>query len=109
MIANGDVSMSVTRSIDEKNNQVTIAIDGRFDFAQHKSFRDSYRDIKPGSKKFVVNLSGASYLDSSALGMLLLLREHAGGDNARVRITGYGDDVRRVLKIANFERLFVLD
>lgn len=101
--------MSVTRRIEKDKSQVTIAIDGRFDFAQHKAFRDAYKDVDPKAMRFVVDLSGASYLDSSALGMLLLLREFAGGDAGRVSITGCGDDVRRVLKIANFDKLFNLD
>ncbi len=101
--------MSVTRHIDESKQQVVIKIDGRFDFAQHKSFRDAYRDIPPGSKSFIVDLSSTSYLDSSALGMLLLLREHVGGDAAPVKIQGCGEDVQRVLKIANFEKLFRIE
>lgn len=101
--------MSVTSRIDREKGLVTISIDGRFDFAQHKDFRNAYKDVDPGSRRFVVDLSRASYLDSSALGMLLLLREHVGGDSTRVRITGSSDDVRRVLKIANFDKLFHLD
>ncbi|MBK1642001.1 anti-anti-sigma factor [Chromatium okenii] len=101
--------MSVMRRVDEQKSQVTIAIDGRFDFAQHKAFRDAYREVDAKQMKFVVDLSGASYLDSSALGMLLLLRDYAGGDATRVTITGCSEDVRRVLKIANFEKLFQLD
>lgn len=101
--------MSVTRRIDKERSQVVIAIDGRFDFAQHKAFRDAYRDMDGKSMRFVVDLSEASYLDSSALGMLLLLREYVGSDVGRISITGCGDDIRRVLKIANFEKLFTLD
>ncbi len=100
--------MSVTRRIDKQKSQVTIAVDGRFDFAQHKAFREAYRDIESKSMKFVVDLSEASYLDSSALGMLLLLRDYAGGNASQVVISGCGEDVRRVLKIANFEKLFDL-
>ncbi|QGU32527.1 STAS domain-containing protein [Thermochromatium tepidum] len=101
--------MSVTSRIDREKGVVTIAIDGRFDFAQHKDFRNAYKDVAPGSMRFVVDLSRASYLDSSALGMLLLLREHVGGDPDRVRLIGSSEEVRRVLKIANFDRLFRLD
>lgn len=101
--------MSVIRRVDEQKSQVTIVIDGRFDFAQHKAFRDAYRDVDAKRMTFVVDLAGASYLDSSALGMLLLLRDYAGGDATRVTITGCGEDVRRVLKIANFEKLFQLN
>ena len=101
--------MSVTSRIDREKNVVTISIDGRFDFVQHKDFRNAYQNIAPGSMKFSVDLSKASYLDSSALGMLLLLREHVGGERDSVCITGSSEEVRRVLKIANFDKLFQLE
>ena len=50
-----------------------------------------------------------SYLDSSALGMLLLLRDHAGGDNAKIKIINCNSDVRKILSISNFEQLFTID
>jgi anti-anti-sigma factor len=52
--------------------------------------------------KFVVDLTRASYLDSSALGMLLLLREHVGGHPGSVRIAGSSEEVRRVLQDRQF-------
>lgn len=101
--------MSVTSRIDRERGVVTISVEGRFDFAQHKAFRSAYKDIDPHSMRFVVDLSHASYLDSSALGMLLLLREYVGSDPTRVRIMGCGPDVKRVLTIANFDKLFAFD
>ncbi|MFP4079211.1 MAG: STAS domain-containing protein [Ectothiorhodospira sp.] len=101
--------MSIQTQVDEQSNLVTITIGGRFDFAQHKHFRDAYRDIPANTRRYVVDLSEATYLDSSALGMLLLLREHAGGDSARITIRGCSTDVQRVLRIANFDRLFSLE
>ncbi|AHF03975.1 anti-anti-sigma regulatory factor [Marichromatium purpuratum 984] len=101
--------MSVKRQVDETHSEVTISIEGRFDFSLHKVFRDAYRDFSSTSMRFVVDLNDASYLDSSALGMLLLLREHAGGERAQVRIINAQGDVMRVLKIANFDRLFAFD
>ncbi|GAB0149453.1 MULTISPECIES: STAS domain-containing protein [unclassified Marichromatium] len=101
--------MSVKRQVDETHSEVTISIEGRFDFSLHKIFRDAYRDLSPTTMRFVVDLGDASYLDSSALGMLLLLREHAGGERAQVRIINAQRDVMRVLKIANFDRLFAFD
>jgi anti-anti-sigma factor len=53
-----------------------------------------------------VDLSDTTYLDSSALGMLLLLRDYAGGDSARIVIENCNNDVRRILSISNFEQLF---
>ena len=56
------------------------------------------------------NLQMAStYLDSSALGMLLLLRDHAGGDTANIKIVNCNPDVKKILTISNFEQLFSID
>jgi anti-anti-sigma regulatory factor len=54
-------------------------------------------------------MAKALYLDSSALGMLLLLRDHAGGDSANVQITKCNQDVKKILTISNFEQLFKID
>jgi anti-anti-sigma factor len=54
-------------------------------------------------------MSEATYLDSSALGMLLLLRDHAGGDNADIRIRHCNEDVKKILTISNFGQLFRIE
>jgi hypothetical protein len=38
--------------------------------------------------------------------MLLLLRDFAGGDSARIELRHCNKDVRRILTISNFEQLF---
>jgi anti-anti-sigma factor len=48
----------------------------------------------------------ASYFDSSALGMLLLLRDHAGGDDSQIKIVNCNADVKKILTISNFDKLF---
>lgn len=95
--------MSVTAS--EENNTVTIEVKGRFDFSAHQDFIQSYRDLPKGEKQFVVDLSAAEYMDSSAMGMLLQLREHAN-KTGRVKLQNANDSIREILKIANFDKLF---
>jgi anti-anti-sigma factor len=56
--------------------------------------------------RYVIDLQHTDYMDSSALGMLLVLREHAGSGSASVAITRCKPEVRKILQIANFERLF---
>ena len=98
--------MGVKASTSENNQELTISIDGRFDFSAHQEFRDAYEDIGATVKTYIVDLGATSYLDSSALGMLLLLRDHAGGDSSDVRIANCNPDVRKILTISNFEQLF---
>lgn len=94
-----------TRRSDD-GQTLTIRVQGRFDFSTHQAFRDAYEHSDPSVQAYVIDLSETTYLDSSALGMLLLLRDHAGGDNARVAIENCNGDVRRILSISNFEQLF---
>ena len=100
--------MGVQAEIDSSGKELTIKVDGRFDFSAHQEFRDTYESISTDVNNYVVDLSSTSYLDSSALGMLLLLRDHAGGDNANIKITKCNDDVKKILTISNFEQLFTI-
>jgi anti-anti-sigma factor len=88
----------------EDGRLLTISIKGRFDFAKHQDFCEAYesRDLDA----VVIDLKEATYLDSSALGMLLLLRDHAGGDDADIRLVNSSPDVRKILAISNFDKLF---
>ncbi|MCY1405761.1 STAS-domain containing protein [compost metagenome] len=96
--------MAVQTALSEDGRELTIAIKGRFDFAKHQPFRDAYEHLPP--KTYFIDLREATYLDSSALGMLLMLRDHGGGDAADVRLINCSSDVRKILAIANFESLF---
>lgn len=98
--------MTISRQISEDNNELIINVEGRFDFSAHQDFRSAYEDLDTPPERYAVDMSNTTYLDSSALGMLLLLRDHAGGDSASIRITNCNDDVRKILVISNFGRLF---
>ncbi|MGO3999801.1 MULTISPECIES: STAS domain-containing protein [Pseudomonas] len=99
--------MSVITEVSPDGLKLTIAIKGRFDFAKHQELRASYETIDrcPGSS-VVVDLKDVTYLDSSALGMLLLLRDHAGGGESDVCLINSSSNVRKILAISNFDKLF---
>ncbi|MET0594995.1 MAG: STAS domain-containing protein, partial [Polyangiaceae bacterium] len=86
----------------------TISVEGRFDFHCHDEFRKVYESDGPGDvTDYLVDLRQTDYIDSSALGMLLLLREAVSGTD-RVRIVNCQPAVRRILEIANFNHLFLV-
>ncbi len=101
--------MSVTSEYDESTQTLKIRVEGRFDFNCHQAFRQSYEACDAERTEFVVDLKQTSYIDSSALGMLLLLRDYAGGDQARVRLLNCNSEVRNILAISNFEKLFEIE
>ncbi len=99
-------SVHVTES--ENGSQITIAIVGRFDFSVHKEFREAYVNHDRAKLSYVLDLSRTEYMDSSALGMVLLLRDHAGGDKSNVTIRNASPDVAKILRIANFDKLLTM-
>ncbi|EMP55874.1 STAS domain-containing protein [Marinobacter koreensis] len=100
--------MSIQTRLADDGETLVISIEGRFDFSTHQAFRDAYEHGESGVHRYVVDLTDTTYLDSSALGMLLLLRDYAGGDSARISIENCNSDVRRILSISNFEQLFAI-
>ena len=98
--------MSVESEVSLDGKKLTIAIKGRFDFGSHRAFRDSYERFYKVPETYIVDLKETTYMDSSALGMLLLLRDHAGGDESDIRVVNSSTDVRKILAISNFDKLF---
>jgi|UniRef100_Q47I42 anti-anti-sigma factor len=95
-------------SILNEAGKAVIKLVGRFDFNTHREFRGSYEPLVSDTsvRSVVVDFSGVDYLDSSALGMLLMLRDKLGGANKEVALTGVRGNVKQVLDIANFGKLF---
>jgi anti-anti-sigma factor len=100
--------MGINMTVSDGDGKVTIAVTGKFDFQLYDEFRASYADTAGNGTEYVIDLSDTEYLDSSALGMLLLLREHAGGESSSIEITQASPEVRKILDVANFGKLFKL-
>ena len=92
------------------DHKATLVITGRFDFSIHRDFRANYEQIleQDGVRELAVDMKDIDYVDSSALGMLLLLREKFMARNIQVTLANPQSPVRQVLDIANFERLFTI-
>jgi HptB-dependent secretion and biofilm anti anti-sigma factor len=102
------MAMSITAQV--MADKARLSLQGRFDFSAHRDFRQGYEKLilQPEVKCVEVNMSGVQYIDSSALGMLLVLREAVIRNQQQLMITNCTSSVRRVLDVANFGKLFVL-
>lgn len=89
----------------------TLKLQGRFDFNSHREFRDAadrlIHDL--AVTDITVNLAMVDYLDSSALGMLLMLRDRCRSSGKAVSLSRSQGAVKQVLDIANFGKLFTID
>lgn len=88
----------------------TIAIPERFDFSFHKSFTEQYNKILEEKSGGTINLdfSRVLYLDSAALGMIVLLQKRAKASGHVVEITNAKGTALEVLEIANFDKMITI-
>ena len=98
--------MQVTVAV--SGTAAVIKLQGRFDFNTHREFRENTDGVVSNAqvKDITVDFSGTDYLDSSALGMLLMLRDKASTLGKKVSLSNCRGPVKQVLDIANFGKLF---
>lgn len=100
--------MGLMATLSDDGNELVIKIDGRFDFHVHADFKDTYSNLPP-TTRFTIDLEKTSYMDSSAMGMLLLLREYVGSDPENIRIVNTSPDVKKALSISNLDKLLSVE
>ncbi|NOX91393.1 MAG: STAS domain-containing protein [Gammaproteobacteria bacterium] len=100
--------MGFSAILSSDGRELIISIDGRFDFNMHTDFRSAYREL-PANTRFIIDLGKATFMDSSAMGMLLLLREHAGEKSADIRLKNCNAEIKKILTISNLDKMFVVE
>ena len=90
------------------NGKAVVKLQGRFDFSSHREFRESCNSCLAAAQvhEIELDMGGVEYLDSSALGMLLMLKERADTAAKRIVLSACHGTVKQVLDIANFGRIF---
>lgn len=84
---------------------VKLVVRGDFSFTLNRNLQDLLQLYPRGERAFEVDLAAVSELDSSALGMLLQLRDHSR-DGDGVTIINASAPVRAALAEAEVGRLF---
>ncbi len=89
----------------------TVSLAGRFDFNAHRDFRETVDKVlaEAGVRQLRLDFRQVDYIDSSALGMLMLLKEKADNSHKQVTLANCTGTARQVLEIANFSKLFVME
>jgi len=86
---------------------VEIQLSGSFTFRDHDTFFEIVSMIKTGyNKKMVFNLSDCDFLDSAALGMLVIAHDEAAAKEVSLSIKGARGKVKDVLYAARFDTLY---
>jgi HptB-dependent secretion and biofilm anti anti-sigma factor len=92
-------------------NKGIVRLNCRFDFNCIREFRELYEPFLNNAElaTIEINMGGVEYIDSTALGMLLALRDKGRAAKKSISISGCKGVPRQVLEVANFDKLFEIE
>lgn len=92
------------------DNPAVLRPSSRFDFNSFRNFRTSYEAALKtnGVRQLIVDMRDVQYIDSAALGILLLLRDKAAEAKCTIEIHNLHGTAKDVLEIANFHKIFTI-
>lgn len=87
-----------------------IYLSGRFVFDSNREFREVTQQalLRTDTRILQLDMGKVEYLDSSALGMLLMLKEKVETSGKSIQIKNLKGMARQVLEIANFHKVFTI-
>lgn len=104
-----DVMMSIFSKHVNNGKECVISINGKFVFRLYRDFRQAYLDREPATELITVDLKNTHYIDSSAVGMMLLLKKHARENNLRVRIINVDQPVLQAFEMVHLDKEFEIN
>ncbi|HWV15821.1 MAG TPA: STAS domain-containing protein [Cellvibrio sp.] len=86
----------------------TLTLPDRFDYSYHRQFSDAYVSLLENAEiaHVVLDFSLVKYLDSSSLGMMVLMQKEMKAKNKKVQIKGARGTTEEILKMANMNKIF---
>jgi HptB-dependent secretion and biofilm anti anti-sigma factor len=84
-----------------------ISLPSRFDYAYHKPFYDVCTEHlnKDGIKEIILDFTHVEYMDSSALGMLVMIHKKTINVMKKIKIKNARGATEEILKMANIQKL----
>ena len=94
-------------TVRRESRLVIVDLIGEIDVNAVARIRDTLGDLaKAASPQIVINLAGATYIDSSGLGILMAARREALKGGGRLALCGMSKDVRMVLELTRLNKFF---
>lgn len=85
-----------------------VSLPVRFDFSHHTQFQAALQQFvgDVSVDTIILDFNRVEYIDSAALGMMMMWQKRAASSSKRVCIKGARGAALQVLSMANMQRLF---
>ncbi|MGN7611163.1 STAS domain-containing protein [Magnetococcales bacterium HHB-1] len=94
----------------KEGTKLTISVIGAFSFEHHSAFRNAYRD-QHDLTQIIISFAKVTSIDSSGVGMLLLLREFVQEHEhiSDVTLSDIPPSIREILERMHILDLFIVE
>lgn len=99
--------MEIVKHLNQGTYDVTMS--GQFTFTDHPEFRAILAKIGDKDvKQIIFNMRQVEFVDSAALGMMLLAHDEAEKHHKQLIISGATGQVKKMFDMAKFNTLFTM-
>ena len=95
--------MKITQEI--HNKKATLRLEGNFTYTQRKAFQEALKVVcSDPIEEIVIDLSQVAFLDSAALGLLMISHRQLDGAKRTLSLAYPQPTVRQILELANLHK-----
>ncbi len=99
--------MTITEEI--HGQTATLKLEGSFTYTQRKLFQDTLKNLATKNvEHVVVDLAQVAFLDSAALGLLMITHRQLVADKRRLSLAHPQSTVRQIIELANLHKTIPL-
>ena len=99
--------MDISKKISGGTLEITLS--GPFTFGDHPAFREILDTIEaPETRHTVFHMAGVTFIDSAALGMLLLALDASTKHDKGLTISGATGQVKKMFDMSRFNSMFTM-
>lgn len=91
--------------VSHEPDQVVVEVRGRFTFTDHAAFLPATALVVKSTTPVVFDFSRLEFMDSAALGMILIARDEAEKSGCALSIRGARGRVRKLLELADLSKI----
>ena len=94
-------------SISEMNGITIVEVGGELIVGNRQELKDTVLDrLEAGDRRFLIDFSRSSYIDSSGLGVLVSLSKKIREQGGELRLSSLNEDLRTLFELTKLDTLF---
>lgn len=96
--------------VDSAGEKISVHFRDRLTFSDHEDFGDVLAQIEAsGAKAIVFDFANTKFIDSSALGMLLIAKDIAAQNGASITLKSANAEIKRLFDLGTFSEFFAIE